>query len=155
GLGATVPVIQLQAAGLSMVEAHVQVVNSFGVVIADGSASSPTNNDVTVNLPTYLPVGTYYVRVSSATSDVFGIGSYRVPICGSSSGWGDLQQVSGVHSTLAAAATLNRIGDQIAYAARVNVTDLSGVTVLQLQAPPATSSNPVNLFVSVSSVDAP
>ena len=84
--------------------------------------------NVTVNLPAFLPGGTYYVRVSSATSDVFGVGSYHLTIGGSGSGSGGLQTVTGVHDTFATAATLAQVGDRVDYAARVNIPDSTGVT---------------------------
>ncbi len=151
GFGGAAPTVTLQASGLSLVQARVQVVNSFGVQIAEGSAANPINNDVTVNLPAFLAAGTYYVRVSSAVTDVFGVGSYHLTIGGASSS-GGLQTITGVHDTFTAAATINQVGDRIDYSARVNLANSTGVTLLQLQAPPATSTTPVNLVVSVANV---
>jgi hypothetical protein len=80
--GGSSAVVQLQAAGLSLLEANVQVLNSFGQVIAQGAAQSIFNNNVTLNLSNLVSGGTYYVQVSSETSDVFGIGSYQLSING-------------------------------------------------------------------------
>jgi hypothetical protein len=80
--GGSSATVQLRAAGLSLVEANVQVLNSFGQVVAQGAAQSVFNNDITLNLSNLLAGGTYYVQVSSETSDVFGVGSYQLSING-------------------------------------------------------------------------
>jgi hypothetical protein len=80
--GSSSATVQLQAAGLSLMEANVQVLDSFGNVVSQGAAQSVFNNNVTLNLSNLVAGGAYYVRVSSETSDVFGVGSYQLSING-------------------------------------------------------------------------
>ncbi len=75
--------VQLQAAGLSMVEANIQVLDGSGNVLAQGAAQNVFNNNVTLNLSNLAVGGTYYVQISSATNNVFGVGSYQLSINGS------------------------------------------------------------------------
>ncbi len=69
--------ITLQAKGLSLLQARVSVYDSTGKLVASAAAQDSFNNDITLNLA--LANGaTYFIKVESATSDVFGIGSYRL-----------------------------------------------------------------------------
>jgi hypothetical protein len=72
--------VKLQASGLSMVTAKLEILNSAGQVVASKLTTDPLNNDLTIDLPGGLLGGTYYARVSSARSDAFGIGSYRLAV---------------------------------------------------------------------------
>jgi hypothetical protein len=155
--GAVAPMIRLQAAGLSLVEARVQVLNSMGMVIADAAAHDPTNNNVSITLPPFLPSGTYYVRVSSAATDVFGVGSYQLII-----GTGSIKSttavaVDGSHGTFDAAAVLTQqiasVDDRVDYAARVtpDVT-AAGNSFICIHAPTAAAGQQVNLVISASNV---
>src|SRR5579883_1826598 len=72
--------IQLQAQGLSLLEARVTVYNSAGNVITTGTASSVFGNNVTLQLSGLKNGSTYYVKVQSATADVFGIGAYQLTV---------------------------------------------------------------------------
>jgi hypothetical protein len=69
---------RIRAAGLSLVTAKLEVLDASGQVIGSAQASGPLQNDVTVYVPTLIPGATYYLRVSSARSDVFGVGAYRL-----------------------------------------------------------------------------
>jgi hypothetical protein len=83
--GGSSATVQLQAAGLSLAETNVQVLDSFGNVVAQGAAASIFNNNVTLNLSNLVAGSSYYVQVSSETSDVFGVGSYQLSINGAAS----------------------------------------------------------------------
>jgi len=72
--------ISLQAAGLSLLTAKVQVLDADGKVVATASTTDPTKNDLTLQLSNLKGNSTYYVRVSGARNDVFGVGSYRLSI---------------------------------------------------------------------------
>jgi Matrixin len=69
---------RIRAAGLSLVNAKLEVLDATGQVIGTAQATGPLQNDVTVNIPALVTGATYYLRVSSARSDVFGVGSYRL-----------------------------------------------------------------------------
>ena len=69
---------RIKASGLSLVDAKLDVLDATGQVIGTAQATSPLQNDVTVYIPSLVPGATYYLRVSSARSDVFGVGSYRL-----------------------------------------------------------------------------
>jgi hypothetical protein len=69
---------RIRAAGLSLVSAKLEVLDAAGEVIGSAQAAGPLQNDVTVYVPGLIPGATYYLRVSSARSDVFGVGSYRL-----------------------------------------------------------------------------
>jgi predicted Zn-dependent protease len=157
--GGGVPtVVRLKATGLSMVEAKVQVLDQFGQLVAQGAAPDMLNNDVTLTLPSLQPLATYYVRVSSNTADVFGVGSYRLTIDGTAAGTGSGPatgpiQVSGAHTTFATAAplpqTVQTVSPQLDYYAQVTPSALSSVTYTRVHSPAPTSNQSVFMVVSV------
>jgi Matrixin len=69
---------RIRAAGLSLLSAQLDVLDANGQVVGSAQAASSLQNDVTVYIPQLVPGATYYLRVSAARSDVFGIGSYRL-----------------------------------------------------------------------------
>jgi predicted Zn-dependent protease len=71
---------QLQAAGLSLLEPNVTVYDSSYHVLASKSSLNPLNNNVTVTVNGVQPGRNYYVKVSGATSNVFGMGGYQMNI---------------------------------------------------------------------------
>lgn len=72
--------INFQTAGLSLLTAKVTVLDANGRVVAASSASNPLNNDMTLRINSPTPLGTYYVKVEGAGSDVFNIGSYHLEV---------------------------------------------------------------------------
>ena len=76
--GAAGRYFRVKAAGLSLVAAKLEVLDAGGLVIGSAQAASPLQNDVTVYVPELVPGAAYYLRVSAARTDVFGVGSYRL-----------------------------------------------------------------------------
>jgi hypothetical protein len=72
--------VHLRAAGLSLVTARVELLDSSGRVLATGVAADPTQNDVTVALNSVRAGQTYFVRVSGARADEFAVGSYELEV---------------------------------------------------------------------------
>lgn len=70
----------VHAAGLSLLNAKVTVLDAAGNPLASGISASVFANDVVVTLPATLPGATYFVRVESAKADVFGVGAYRIAV---------------------------------------------------------------------------
>jgi Matrixin len=112
GLLTTSATIQLDAAGLSLLTANLKVLNSQGQVVASTVTTDPVNNNLSITLDHVQPLATYYVQVSAAQDNVFGIGSYQLSIAQNSllSGvTGLVNQLisdSGLNNTLAAATNL-------------------------------------------------
>jgi hypothetical protein len=71
--------VSLQVQGSSLLEARVSVYSQTGQLVATGAATDPFNNNVTLHL-SGLKGGGYYVKVESATSDVFGVGAYHLAV---------------------------------------------------------------------------
>src|SRR5204863_5845311 len=61
---------RIKAAGLSLVAAKLDILDSTGTVVGTSQATNPLQNDVTVYMPQLVPGATYYMRVSAARSDV-------------------------------------------------------------------------------------
>ena len=72
--------IRLQSAGISLLAPHLTILDAQGRVLADGQASTGFGDVVTSTLGTLSPNATYYVKVSGATTDAFGIGSYGLAV---------------------------------------------------------------------------
>jgi hypothetical protein len=149
--------VHLNAAGVSLVQAKVEILNAFGQVVAQGAAQGTTSNDVNVTLSSPLPLNTYYVRVSSNRSDVFGVGSYKLSIDGTTAGAGGSTSgttnlVSGDHSTFNTAATLTQtvstVNQQLDYFAQV-APPPTNTTYTCVHSPTATSGQTVHMVVSV------
>jgi hypothetical protein len=71
---------KVRAKGLSLVAAKVEVVDANGQVLASAEATSPLQNNVTVFSDQLVAGNDYYIRVSAARSDVFGVGAYRLVV---------------------------------------------------------------------------
>jgi hypothetical protein len=71
---------QLQAAGISLLEPNVTVYDSSYHVLASKSSFNPLNNNVTVTVNGVQAGRNYYVKVSGATNNVFGMGGYQMNI---------------------------------------------------------------------------
>jgi hypothetical protein len=80
-LGLTGLTIKLQTRGLSLLAPYVTVYDAAGNVCGSGTAADPGGNTLTItaNSPRLLN-SVYYVKVSGATQDVFGIGGYKLGV---------------------------------------------------------------------------
>ena len=58
----------LQTAGLSLLTAKMTVYNSAGIAVASTSAADPLNNNLSITINSPQLLGTYYVKIESATS---------------------------------------------------------------------------------------
>lgn len=72
--------VHLHTAGISLLDARITVYDSAFRVVGSAVATNPLNNELTVNVTSAKPLGTYYVKVQSASGDVFGIGGYGLEI---------------------------------------------------------------------------
>lgn len=69
---------RVQSAGLSLLAPLMSVYDSAGRLLGSAAAADPRGNTISVRLDRVAPDAKYYVRVTSATPDVFGIGRYAV-----------------------------------------------------------------------------
>jgi hypothetical protein len=151
--------IQLNVAGLSLLTADVEVMNAQGQVVAATSTTNPMDNNLSISLNDVTSEATYYVRVSAAQDNVFGIGSYQLSIAQKSLLTGvtglvnQLLVDTGLHSTLATALSLlsNAVtaGTQTNYNVEGYFGSSSAVDYYKIAAPPSHSSTPVNLLVTI------
>ena len=72
--------VQLQTSGFSTLMSRLTVYNVFGKKLGTIAAPDPFHGDLTVTVPNLLPLSTYYLKVESASSDVFGIGGYHLQV---------------------------------------------------------------------------
>ncbi len=151
-------VVRLQAAGLSLVQAKVEVLTASGQVVALAAAQDSIHNDVTLNLSNLDPNSSYYVRVTSNRTDVFGVGSYKLSIDGATAGSSGpaaaaIQQLAGSFGTFDAAATLTQtvssVNQQIDYTVQVTPDLVSSANYFRVRAPLATSGQTIHLVASV------
>lgn len=116
----TVPIIslggvtvQLKTSGVSSLLSRVTVFDSSYHFVQSVVATDPTHGDLSVSLPgNLLTSKTYYIKVESATSDVFGIGAYQIRAVNSATGipltdW-LLNTVDGVGNSLLTALRLTQ-----------------------------------------------
>ena len=73
--------VKLETTGLSLLTAGLSVVDASGRVVGTATATDPTRGDLTINV-TSATSGPYYLRVESASADVFGVGRYRLTVTG-------------------------------------------------------------------------
>lgn len=73
--------VRLLTSGLSLLTARLTVVDASGREVATTAATDPTSGDLrlTVNADAG---GQYFLRVTSASSDVFGVGRYKLVVSG-------------------------------------------------------------------------
>jgi len=76
--------VNLRAAGLSLLTARVELLDSSGHVLASGVATDPTQNDIALSVGSIRAGQTYFVRISGARADEFAIGSYELEVSQSS-----------------------------------------------------------------------
>jgi hypothetical protein len=79
-LGLTGVSVRLKADGVSLLTPSVSVYDASGRLLTSGLSTDPENNDVSLTFPPSLLGGTYYVKVTGATKDVFGVGSYKLVV---------------------------------------------------------------------------
>jgi hypothetical protein len=77
-LGLTDVAVQLRASGLSLLTSRVTVYNAFGRAVETGESIDPLQNDLSIRFRNGFLGGTYYIKVESARSDVFGVGGYQL-----------------------------------------------------------------------------
>jgi hypothetical protein len=80
GLSVLPLTLSFRTAGVSLLTANVTVYNSAGNVVASSQSTDPLNGNLVLTLPPLSLLQTYYVKVSSARSDVFGIGTYQMRV---------------------------------------------------------------------------
>jgi hypothetical protein len=78
--GTTALDIKVTVAGISLLLPRLTVYDAAGNVVGSAVASDPLNNNLSLRIDHPAEDGTYYVKVEGATSDVFGIGRYRLNI---------------------------------------------------------------------------
>ncbi|HEX4612918.1 MAG TPA: matrixin family metalloprotease, partial [Urbifossiella sp.] len=71
--------VRVQTSGISLLTPKVQVYDGWGRLLASATAAGP-GQDVSVTIPSTLLNLGYYVKVSGATPDVFGIGGYQMSV---------------------------------------------------------------------------
>ncbi len=69
---------QVQTTGLSLLSPSLTLYDNAGKVVGHAEAGGPTGGTVSVQIAEVTPSQTYYVRVSGARSDVFGVGRYAL-----------------------------------------------------------------------------
>ena len=72
--------VSLNTGGVSLLAAQLGVYNSSGKLISSSESTDPLNGNQSLTVSSLLPLQTYYVKVQSARSDVFGIGSYQLKL---------------------------------------------------------------------------
>jgi hypothetical protein len=149
--------VDLTAAGLSLFTGRVELLDATGAVLASRTATDPTNNDLSFTFAGVQPLRTYYVRVSSATSGVFGVGSYELSVTQNSVvtalagavNW--LLNETGLNDTLATATALlsstPTVGPRTEYSTDARFGSASDVDYYQLVVPPS-PGGPVNLIAT-------
>jgi hypothetical protein len=150
--------VKLQAAGLSLVTAKLEILNSAGHVVATASTTDPLNNDLTIDLPGGLLGGTYYARVSSNSSDVFGVGSYRLAVGSTTLVDALLSPVRllsaelGLNDTLSSATgllqTVTSSGPRVDYLSRASFSASSDVDYYKVHAPAGANGSPTVQLVA-------
>lgn len=72
--------VRLIAAGISLVKAKLEVQDRLGNKIADVKADSIFENNLQIEIGSLNEHSLLYIRVASNTSDVFGVGDYRLEL---------------------------------------------------------------------------
>jgi hypothetical protein len=148
---------RIKAAGLSLVAAKLEVLDATGHVIGSAQATNPLQNDVTVYVPSLIPGATYYLRVSSARSDVFGIGGYRLVADATQAGaaapnpYALADTETSANNTLLTAATPTPSTGPYDYSFRSSLSSFSDVDVYRVHAP-GTATGFTKLNVTVAGV---
>jgi len=124
--------------------------------VGSTKADNPLQNDVSVYVPGLVPGATYYLRVSSARSDVFGIGAYRLAVDSGGSGGGQsdpnaLVDNESVANTITDATVVAPSVGPYGYSFRSSLGSSSDVDSFSIHAP-TTSTGNTKLMINVSAV---
>jgi len=145
---------KIKAAKLSLVAAKLEVTDAAGQVLASGEAAGPLDNNVTVYSDQLVQGETYYIRVSAARSDVFGVGAYRLVVDATQGGSSDpdpnalVDQETETNNTVVTAAT-PQSGAPYDYSFRSTLASASDVDFFRVRSPDTGMSN---VTVTVSGV---
>ena len=145
---------KIKAAKLSLVAAKLEVTDAAGQVLASGEAGGPLDNNVTVYTDQLVEGETYYVRVSAARSDVFGVGAYRLVVDATQEGSSDpdpnapVDQETEANNTVVTAGA-PQTGAPYDYSFRSTLSTASDVDFFRVRSPDTGTSN---LTVTVSGV---
>ncbi|HKB05302.1 MAG TPA: matrixin family metalloprotease [Gemmataceae bacterium] len=151
--------IRLKAAGVSLVTARVEVFDADGQLVAGGESTDPQNNDVNVWVPGWTAGATYYVKVSSARTDDFGVGAYRLTVesLGTATPpdpYAIVDTESGLNDTQGTAATLTSVPAAVPrpgdFLARSSLAAAGDVDVFRVHSPAGTGT--VHMILSVAGV---
>jgi hypothetical protein len=146
--------VNLTAAGLSLLTAKVDLLDANGNVVATTQSTDPTANDLTASFGSVRALSTYYVRVSAARTDVFGVGAYHLEVQQSS----PLSPVATpvvtlLNNSLATATTLiaagSGVGPQTEYHATGRFGSASDVDYYRFTVPFSGPTTPVTLLTTV------
>jgi hypothetical protein len=152
--------VQVNTAGLSLLEPSVTVYGSNGAVLNTSAATSPLNNNVTIPINNAQANTTYYVEVTGATSSVFGFGQYQMTVTfptttqSSSSGSSSASNVS-----LATAEQLNTIQPSVnsqgyTYITSGDIAATGQAYYYQITTPKVPSGGTETLTISANGTDA-
>ncbi|HJZ94359.1 MAG TPA: matrixin family metalloprotease [Gemmataceae bacterium] len=151
--------VRLKAAGLSMVTARVQVFDADGQPVASGESTDPQNNDVSVWVPGWTAGAKYFVKVSSARSDDFGVGAYRLTVESLGSApmpdpYAIVDTEAGANDTTGTAITLAPVSSVVPrpgdYLTRSSLAAAGDVDMFRVHSPAGTGL--INMIVSVAGV---
>ena len=152
--------LQLQTSNLSLLTSNLSVYDAAGRLVASTSALDPLHGNLTLTLNAN-PGSTYYLRVSSAASNVFGVGAYQLNVI-NRYGLISLGTVLNLgtavlNTTFATAQHLlsrNPGTDQrFDYYAQGNLTNSNGGNYFVVQSPTSPSGNTENMAAIVWGLD--
>jgi Matrixin len=154
--------VRLKAAGVSLLAPRVEVYNAAGELLAAGQSADPQDNDVNVQVGALGAGATYYVKVSSAQSDVFGIGAYKlgvdtlggIPATDPTTLVDTETVANGIGSAVTLAPVRQLVSRPGDYLVRSSLASALDADVFRVRAPASTSTQPLNLVVSVGGVGA-
>lgn len=160
--GTTGTWVRLKAAGVSLLAPRVEVYDASGQLVASGQSTDPQDNDVNVQVGSLGPGATYYVKVSAARKDAFGIGAYNLGVDAlggtAPANPTGLVDTETVINSVGSAVTLapvpqfvSRPGD---YLVRSSLASAADADVFRVHAPASTSTQPLHLVVSIGGVGA-
>jgi hypothetical protein len=72
--------VRLWASGISLVKAKIEIQDRFGKKIADAKVDSIFENNLQLEIGSLKDHPHLFIRVSSNTNDVFGVGDYRIDL---------------------------------------------------------------------------
>lgn len=151
--------ITLKAEGLSLLTAKLELLDSAGQVVDRAITYDPLSNDLMLDARSLQPGSTYYVRVSAARNDVFGIGSYQLDV-NHYSVLSDLVDTVnllstelGLNDTLETATRLTgnvvSLGARVDYVVRASLVGPADLDYYRIRSPQAIAGEPVNLVAAV------